>query len=99
MACEYCTMNSFNYGAIIESNADSSGAYITKSQKGYAFHIVAERDFDDNIAGSAHLAIHGINYCPMCGEKLEDSRAEQFEQCCADVIDRIPNTIDMLGKD
>lgn len=29
--------------------------------------------------------------------KLEASQAEQFEQCCADVIDHIPNTLDMLG--
>lgn len=74
MACEYCTMNGFNISLFeIGSEADSSRAYLSKSAKGYAFHIVAERDFDDNIAGSAHLAIHGINHCPMCGEKLGDA--------------------------
>lgn len=38
-----------------------------------------------------------VFYCPMCGEELRDSKLDQFEKCCADVIERVPNTLDMLG--
>lgn len=40
-----------------------------------------------------------INFCPLCGEQLNDPRIEKLERCCTDAIDRIPNTLDMLGGD
>lgn len=33
----------------------------------------------------------------MTREELRDSKLDQFEKCCADVIERVPNTLDMLG--
>jgi hypothetical protein len=32
-------------------------------------------------------------------KRLSDSQTEQLEQCCADVIERMPNALDMLGKE
>ena len=41
-----------------------------------------------------------MNCSPCIGmtrEELGDSKVDQFKQCCTDVIERIPNTLDMLG--
>lgn len=32
-------------------------------------------------------------------KRLSDSQTEQLKRCCADVIERIPNALDMLGKE
>ena len=45
----------------------------------------------------AHVCKYIVGAKPLCGEKLGDSKLDQFEKCCADVIDRMPNTLDMLG--
>lgn len=39
-----------------------------------------------------------MNFSPCIGMTREDySKLDQFEKCCADVIERVPNTLDMLG--
>ena len=78
---------------LIESKSETYACAIAflacKNEIGYAVK---------NTEGASDECSMNCSPCiGMTREELRDSQLDQFEQCCTDAINLIPNTLDMLG--
>ncbi len=100
MACHYCdNLRPITPSQWNQDRAGSDPAIIIE----HTFNIDTGKNgvmcgfFTDQFEDLEPDAVFRFNYCPMCGEELGDPKLDQFEKRCADVIERTPNTLDMLG--
>lgn len=95
MACEYCAGWELIDADYIESHCDD-GFYIIKCKNGNAGITLLNN-------GKCSSRSMVANFCPMCGERLGDEKRantlEGLEDAVNSVIEKYPNTLEMLGDE